>query len=53
MTFAEVARIVDGLPPSAFRHRGWWSNNPKTTAPRNAWLAAAVESRRSISKASW
>jgi hypothetical protein len=40
MTFGEVALIVDGLPPSAFRHREWWSNNPKTTAPRNAWLPA-------------
>jgi hypothetical protein len=40
MTFGEVALIVDVLPPSAFRHREWWSNNPKTTAPRNAWLPA-------------
>lgn len=40
MTFDEIAGLVDGLPPSAFNHREWWSNNPKTTAPRHAWLPA-------------
>ena len=40
MTFAEVADLVGGLPPSAYKRRQWWSNNPKTTAPRHAWLPA-------------
>ncbi|MDP1794368.1 MAG: hypothetical protein Q8K63_09560 [Acidimicrobiales bacterium] len=40
MTFDEIATLVDGLPPSAFNHREWWSNNPRTTAPRHAWLPA-------------
>lgn len=40
MSFDEIASLVDGLPPSAFNHREWWSNNPKTTAPRHGWLPA-------------
>jgi hypothetical protein len=27
MTFAEVANLVGGLPPSAYEHRAWWANN--------------------------
>jgi hypothetical protein len=27
LTFEEIARILPGgLPPSAYRHREWWSN---------------------------
>lgn len=40
MTFDAVARLVAGLPPSAYEHRAWWSNNPGTSAARHGWLAA-------------
>ncbi len=26
LSFAEIDRIVAGLPPSAYEHRAWWSN---------------------------
>jgi hypothetical protein len=40
VTFAEVGRIVGGLPPSAFRYPEWWSNeaNGKHVQAR-AWMA--------------
>jgi len=28
MTFEEIGRLVGGLPTSARRHPGWWSNEP-------------------------
>ncbi len=41
MTFADIERIIGaGLPPSAFRHRPWWSNNPSNSVITNAWLEA-------------
>jgi hypothetical protein len=27
MTFAEISRLVGGLPPSAYRYREWWAND--------------------------
>lgn len=31
MTFAEVAAVIrDSLPPSAFKHPAWWSNQSNT-----------------------
>jgi len=38
LTFSEVDRIVDGLPPSAYRLRQWWANDSKVEA--HAWRAA-------------
>ena len=35
LTFAQVDRIVDGLPPSAYRLRQWWANDSKVEA--RAW----------------
>jgi hypothetical protein len=29
MTFDEISQLVGGLPPSAYRHREWWANNPR------------------------
>ena len=26
LTFAQIAEVVAGLPPSAYQHRAWWSN---------------------------
>jgi hypothetical protein len=31
MTFAEVAKLVGTLPPSAFTHEGWWANEDHHT----------------------
>jgi len=46
-TFAEVERILGfKLPPSARRHRPWWSNNPDNSAMTKAWLAAGFRTER-------
>jgi len=37
-TFAEVDRIVGGLPPTAYRLRQWWGNDSKVQA--RAWRSA-------------
>lgn len=38
MSFREVAAIVGGLPPSAYRIRQWWANDSKVEA--RAWRSA-------------
>lgn len=44
MTFAEVEGIIVGsLPPSAYRHRAWWSNNPQGHVMAQAWTKAGWE----------
>ncbi len=41
MTFAEIEQIIgQPLPPSARRHRAWWSNNPSNNVMTHAWLQA-------------
>ena len=41
MTFDEIERIIGAkLPPSASRHRPWWSNNPSNSVITHAWLRA-------------
>ena len=46
MTFAEVeATIGAPLPPSAYRHRSWWSNNPNNNTVARAWLSAGYKAR--------
>lgn len=41
MSFADVERLIGApLPPSARRHRAWWSNNPSNSVITYAWLAA-------------
>ncbi len=45
MTFDEVEEIIGtGLPPSAFKHRSWWSNNPSNSVITHAWLSAGYKS---------
>ncbi len=40
MTFAEIEKVLGGpLPPSAYRHRPWWSNSP-TSLMAQSWLQA-------------
>ena len=44
MTFDEIENVVGTkLPPSAFKHRAWWSNNPTNSVITNAWLEAGFK----------
>lgn len=44
MTFAKIERIVGAkLPPSAFKYRAWWSNNPMNSVITRAWLDAGYK----------
>ena len=47
VTFSEIERILGfKLPPSARRHRPWWSNNPDNSAITKAWLAAGFRTEQ-------
>jgi hypothetical protein len=40
-TFGEIEKIVGRkLPPSAYRHRPWWSNNTANSAMTRIWIRA-------------
>lgn len=44
MTFGDVERVIGAdLPPSAFKHRPWWSNNPSNSVITNSWLKAGYK----------
>ena len=44
MTFEEIERILGTkLPPSAFKHLTWWSNNPTNNPRTYAWLNAGYK----------
>ena len=44
MTFDEIECVLGTkLPPSAFKHRAWWSNNPTNSVITNAWLEAGFK----------
>jgi len=41
MSFAEIERLIGfALPPSAYRHRPWWSNNASNSVMTKVWLDA-------------
>lgn len=41
MTFEKIEGVVGvKLPPSAYNHRAWWSNNPTNNVMTHAWLKA-------------
>jgi hypothetical protein len=47
MTFAEIERVIgQSLPPAAFNHRPWWSNNPSNNVMTKAWLNAGYKTER-------
>lgn len=47
MTFAEIEGILGTrLPPSARKHRPWWSNNPNNSRITTAWLDAGYVSEQ-------
>ena len=44
MKFSEIESVIqDNLPPSARKHRAWWSNNPSNSVITYAWLAAGYK----------
>lgn len=44
MTFAAIESIIESnLPPSARKHRAWWSNNPSNSVITFAWLNAGYK----------
>ena len=44
MTFADIERLIGAnLPPSAFKHRPWWSNNPSNSVITHSWLKAGYK----------
>lgn len=46
MTFSELEKLIDdALPPSARKHRAWWSNNPSNSVITRAWLDAGYITR--------
>ncbi len=47
MTFSEIERLIGGpLPPSARKHRPWWSNNSSNSVVTRAWLDAGYQTQR-------
>ena len=45
MMFEGIERVIESkLPPSAWKHRAWWSNNPTNSPMTRAWTAAGYES---------
>ncbi len=47
MAFKEIEAVIqDNLPPSARKHRPWWSNNPSNSIMTKSWLAAGYKTTR-------
>lgn len=47
MTFDEIERVTGTpLPPSAHKHRPWWSNNGANSALTRVWLDAGYKSEQ-------
>lgn len=47
MSFREIEGLIGAtLPPVAFRHRAWWSNNPSNSVITRAWLDAGYRTER-------
>ncbi len=47
MTFAEIERLIGKpLPPSAHKHRPWWSNNSANSALTRICLEAGYKSEQ-------
>ena len=44
LTLSEIEKIIgDKLPPSAYKHTVWWSNNDETHPHRLGWINAGFE----------
>jgi predicted CopG family antitoxin len=46
-SFSDIERIIGRrLPPSAYQHRPWWSNNTANSAMTRIWVAAGWKSEQ-------
>jgi hypothetical protein len=46
-SFGDIEQVLGfRLPPSARRHRPWWSNNARNSAMTKAWLAAGFKTEQ-------
>ena len=47
MRFSDIESIIENnLPPSARKHRAWWSNNPSNSVITFAWLNAGYKTAK-------
>lgn len=47
LSFSEIEQVIGStLPPSAYDHRPWWSNNPSNSAMTRVWLEAGFRTER-------
>jgi hypothetical protein len=47
MRFSDIESIIkNNLPPSARKHRAWWSNNPSNSVITFAWLNAGYKTAK-------
>ena len=47
MSFHEIEKLIHApLPPVAYKHRAWWSNNPSNSVMTRAWLDAGYKTER-------
>ena len=47
MTFADIERVTKTrLPPSARKHRPWWSNNARNSVMTKVWLQAGFRTEQ-------
>jgi hypothetical protein len=47
MSFDDIEQVIGApLPPAAFKHRAWWSNNPSNSVITHAWLNAGYKTER-------
>jgi len=47
LTFSDIEKLIGTtLPPSARKHRPWWSNNPSNSVITDAWLEAGYRSEQ-------
>lgn len=47
MSFHDIEELIHApLPPVAYKHRAWWSNNPSNSVMTRAWLDAGYKTER-------
>jgi len=47
MAFEDIEQVIGAsLPPAAFKHRAWWSNNPSNSVITYSWLKAGYKTER-------
>lgn len=52
MTFAEIGKLVGGLPKSVEKHRPWWGNHnhPGRNVQARAWMEAGYLAEPDIAR---